>query len=111
MSGKRIIAGLKDALRHAKTGRGAKVRRFKPIAAEIGTRKWSEWITPIMRGYLMACCDCGLVHEIDFKALEVKKQRKRDWLYRELPRPTHRVAFRARRAEVHTRNQRKRLKP
>ncbi len=26
-----------------------------------------DWITPIMRGYRMKCCDCGLVHRIDFK--------------------------------------------
>ncbi len=86
-------------------------RRLKPIAGNIGRRNWSLWITPVMRGYLMACCDCGLVHELEFKALEVKKQRKRDWLYREFPRTTHRVAFRARRAEGHTRNHRKRAKP
>jgi hypothetical protein len=24
---------------------------------------WSEWIHP-MPGYLMKCCDCGLVHEM-----------------------------------------------
>ena len=23
-----------------------------------------------MKGYLMQCCDCGLVHEMQFKALE-----------------------------------------
>jgi hypothetical protein len=26
-----------------------------------------EWIEPRMTGYKMGCCDCGLVHEIDFK--------------------------------------------
>ncbi len=26
-----------------------------------------EWIQPVKRGYLMACCDCGLVHRIDFR--------------------------------------------
>ena len=25
-----------------------------------------EWINPKKRGYLMKCCDCGLVHEIEF---------------------------------------------
>lgn len=24
---------------------------------------WSEWIHPLP-GYLMKCCDCGLVHEL-----------------------------------------------
>lgn len=25
-----------------------------------------EWIRPLP-GYLMACCDCGLVHRVDFR--------------------------------------------
>jgi hypothetical protein len=27
----------------------------------------NEWQQPIIRNYKMACCDCGLVHEIDFR--------------------------------------------
>jgi Zn-finger protein len=30
---------------------------------------WSDWISPKMTGYLMQCCDCGLIHEIDFKVV------------------------------------------
>jgi hypothetical protein len=33
----------------------------------------SEWLMPEMKGYKMACCDCGLVHDIDFKVIRVKK--------------------------------------
>ena len=29
----------------------------------------NEWIKPIMKNYGMACCDCGLVHRIDFKVV------------------------------------------
>lgn len=29
--------------------------------------KAGEWIRPVMNGYKLACCDCGLVHRIDFK--------------------------------------------
>ena len=29
--------------------------------------KPGEWIEPIRRGYRMMCCDCGLVHEMDFR--------------------------------------------
>ena len=25
------------------------------------------WVQPIRRGYKMACCDCGLVHRMDFR--------------------------------------------
>jgi hypothetical protein len=27
----------------------------------------NEWIQPSRKGYKMACCDCGLVHELDFR--------------------------------------------
>lgn len=26
----------------------------------------NEWVFPKRRGYKMACCDCGLVHDVDF---------------------------------------------
>jgi hypothetical protein len=84
-----------------------KVRRLKPVKGDHGRKQWSDWQFPIMRGYLMACCDCGLVHEVDFKALLVTKTRKRDWLYKPLPRTRFRVALRARRAERYTAQQRK----
>lgn len=25
-----------------------------------------EWVQPTRKGYKMACCDCGLVHTLDF---------------------------------------------
>jgi hypothetical protein len=28
-----------------------------------------EWIFPKRRGYLLACCDCGLVHRMDFRLM------------------------------------------
>lgn len=27
---------------------------------------WSEWIHPLP-GYLMQCCDCNLIHEMEFE--------------------------------------------
>jgi hypothetical protein len=27
----------------------------------------SKWIRPVMEGYLMECCRCGLVHKMDFR--------------------------------------------
>lgn len=27
----------------------------------------NEWVQPIRKGYKMACCDCGLVHDMDFR--------------------------------------------
>lgn len=62
-----------------------------------GRRGWSDWQLPVMRGYRMACCDCGLVHELEFR---VYKQTKSDgtftWLS-DTPEKDMRVQFRARR--------------
>lgn len=33
-----------------------------------------EWVQPIRRGYKMACCDCGLVHKVDFRVVDRKIQ-------------------------------------
>lgn len=35
-----------------------------------------EWVRPIKRGYKMACCDCGLVHKLDFKHIKWGRGRK-----------------------------------
>ena len=32
----------------------------------------NEWVQPKRNGYRVSCCDCGLVHEMDFR---VKKGR------------------------------------
>src|SRR5260370_20625783 len=29
--------------------------------------KPGEWLRPKIKGYRMACCDCGLVHRLDFR--------------------------------------------
>lgn len=28
-----------------------------------------EWFDPVMRDWSLQCCDCGLVHRIDFRKL------------------------------------------
>lgn len=32
---------------------------------------WSDWYNPRMSGYKMACCDCNLVHVMEFKVMRV----------------------------------------
>lgn len=32
--------------------------------------KDGEWVQPVKKGYKMRCCDCGLVHRIDFRVLD-----------------------------------------
>lgn len=33
-----------------------------------------EWVEPTRKGHKMACCDCGLVHTMDFRILNGKIQ-------------------------------------
>lgn len=35
---------------------------------------WSEWVCPDPKSYLMKCCDCGLVHEAEFKVVRYKSE-------------------------------------
>jgi hypothetical protein len=35
-------------------------KRFKKVLSK-------RWQQPAMNGYLMKCCDCGLVHSVDFR--------------------------------------------
>ncbi len=33
-----------------------------------------QWIQPQSKGYKMSCCDCGLVHTVDFRIYKGKIQ-------------------------------------
>lgn len=35
-----------------------------------------SWVRPVKRGYKMMCCDCGLVHKIDFAHIRWGNGRK-----------------------------------
>lgn len=37
--------------------------------------KPNEWQMPIMKWYKMACCDCGLVHNMTFKVIDNDTQK------------------------------------
>lgn len=45
--------------------------RFKQETATNG--KWTDWIQPVRKGYKMACCDCSLVHNLDFRLVKRNK--------------------------------------
>lgn len=34
-----------------------------------------QWVQPVERGYHMACCDCGLVHRMNFRVIGIRKKR------------------------------------
>lgn len=36
--------------------------------------KNGEWVQPISRGYRMACCDCGLIHQMNFRIVRYGKR-------------------------------------
>lgn len=63
-----------------------KVKRFRQEHSE-GPRGFSRWVQPVMPKYFLACCDCNLVHEMQFRIVGIRKQR---------------VQFRARRARNYT---------
>ncbi len=39
----------------------------------------NEWIQPVSTNYKMSCCDCGLVHEIDFRYFKKRVQFRDGW--------------------------------
>ena len=43
---------------------------------------WTRWLRPVMRGYLVRCCDCGLTHEFQFRITQrgrVHFRARRKW--------------------------------
>lgn len=75
-----------------------------------GCNGWSAWVNPRMDRYRMACCDCGLVHDIQFRVVQVKQ-----WLSRGrkivqfVSARKYRVEFRARRNKRSTSALRKQI--
>ena len=45
------------------------IMKYKP-------EKAGQWIHPVKRGYKMMCCDCSLVHVIDFDHIKWGSGRK-----------------------------------
>jgi hypothetical protein len=35
---------------------------------------WSDWVCPRPQGYLMQCCDCELIHEVDFRVVRYESE-------------------------------------
>jgi hypothetical protein len=58
---------------------------------------WSDEIAPNMDVYKMACCDCGLVHDITFWVVKVTKENDDGTWECEDTDKSYRVIFRARR--------------
>lgn len=69
-------------------------KRFKKHIA--GRGGWSEWVYPEHKSYLMKCCDCDLVHELQFGTFLEREKKRGTFKVVMLP-PEIRVMFRARR--------------
>ena len=59
---------------------------------------WSEWVCPDPKGYLMKCCDCGLVHEAEFGVVQYKSEAEREDCEM-VDDPNLQAVFRMRRSE------------
>lgn len=76
----------------------------------VSKRGFSRWIAPVMRKYIMACCDCGLVHEMEFNVLAAGKMRKnKSWSAKRLSNVRYRVEFRVRRMRNYTAAERRKM--
>lgn len=75
-------------------------RMKKMVEREDG---WCDWVQPAEL-YRMGCCDCGLVHDMQFRIVRVKEDLGNGvfTLGDEIPRTKALVHFRARRNERST---------
>lgn len=51
----------------------AERRKYEHVE-QISHDGWSDWVLPVQTGYRLACCDCHLVHEMDFRVIDGKAQ-------------------------------------
>ena len=77
-----------------------------------GKNGWSRWVRPVQSNYMLACCDCGLVHRMQFVVVKVDRRWKDGrWNGDVLSSRYYRVMFRAQRAPRYTAKQRARRAP
>jgi hypothetical protein len=60
---------------------------------EIG---YGEWTRPRMRDFREQCCDCGLIHRLDFRIVDAKGRSRPSSLRKGRSRPSSRQKGRAR---------------
>lgn len=46
---------------------------------------FTDWVCPVPTGYLMCCCDCGAVHEVDFRVVRYAPRPSEDFSVQEDP--------------------------
>jgi len=61
---------------------------------------WSEWVSPDHESYLMKCCDCGLIHEMQFAVVKFTGEQDGELEHCDFVKdPDVQSVFRARRKE------------
>jgi len=77
---------------------------------KVNDDEWCEWIYPHMDDYRLACCDCGLVHQMQLKVIRVKHLSNKDMLVKDSKSTSLGVAFRAKRHQRATAQTRRHMK-
>lgn len=69
---------------------------------------WTNWQKPVMTNYALACCDCGLVHRVNFRCIKIEKKKgsTRSWAI-PLPKDKYEVQFKICRSNKLTKQHRK----
>lgn len=66
-----------------------------------------QYVFPVLRGYKLCCCDCGLVHTVAFDAIRITSSLPDGrFKYQRLDRKRYRVLMRVWRDNVATRRAR-----
>jgi hypothetical protein len=89
--------------------------RYHQVIEKEENGGWSDWQAPTPLKYKMACCDCGLVHDLQFRVGKVTAVKKDGYFTFErvstgLKKGMYRVLMRARRNKRDT-AARRRAKP
>jgi hypothetical protein len=45
-------------------------RYRQEVGGETGDGDWTRWIRATTTPYRIACCDCGLVHDLEFQVVD-----------------------------------------
>lgn len=64
---------------------------------------WTRWIAPVMAGYKIVCCDCGLAHDMEFQVVKAQPAKPNGtWDHGDPLGEQYRVLFRVARNERST---------
>ena len=78
---------------------------------EVNEGEWCGWHSPVMDGFKLACCDCGLAHDMEFQVLKiVTSNDDGTWTAEEMDLDVYRIRLRARRNNRRTGQIRRHLK-